>query len=156
MNLSQKLSGFAKTFRSALLTRWRGFLRLWRTLTMKTSLRNDCLFVVYSVKFTFSTEGCLWFYWTIVIFCPLKVEINWSTVSTEHKQGNAWPKIFSLNTFSVWDEEGTMYQFETLHSAKTLLFVKIQFSAAMHFTETGILENWIDLVSQNFTAKNNI
>jgi len=25
MNLSQKLSGFAKTFRSALLTRWRGF-----------------------------------------------------------------------------------------------------------------------------------
>ena len=46
-----------------------------------------------------------------------------------------------------------MYQFETLHSAKTLLFVKIQFSAAMHFTETGILENWIDLVSQNFTAK---
>ena len=49
-----------------------------------------------------------------------------------------------------------MYQFETLHSAKTLLFLKIQFSAAMHFTETGILENWIDLVSQNFTAKNNI
>ena len=25
MNLSQKLSGFAKTFQSALLTRWRGF-----------------------------------------------------------------------------------------------------------------------------------
>ena len=25
-----------------------------------------------------------------------------------------------------------MYQFETLHSEKTLLFVKIQFSAAMH------------------------
>ena len=49
-----------------------------------------------------------------------------------------------------------MCQFETLHSAKTLLFVKIQFSAAMHFTETGILENWIDLVSQNFTAKNDI
>ena len=47
-----------------------------RTLTMKTSLKNDFLFVVYSVKFTFSTEGCLWFYWTIVLFWPLKVEIS--------------------------------------------------------------------------------
>ena len=35
MNLMQKLSGFAKTFRSALLTRWRGFCD-------SVSSKNEC------------------------------------------------------------------------------------------------------------------
>ena len=53
---------------------------IWNVSQLKFFRISEGLSKSYCSFVRFSTEGCLWSYWNILIFRPLKVEMHWSAV----------------------------------------------------------------------------
>ena len=80
-------------------------------------------------KLHFGTEECLWSYWAIVIFRQLKVEIRWSSVSTDgfHSKTTIKQQFYSLQLFDFFSD------FVHLFANQVLPFTLVRFVICQKF-----------------------